>query len=147
MRIEPIRVLDFIDQAESLQREHWEELAKHKGLMVLAPDRALYERMEPLTVALGLFDRDNFVGYSVNFFCEHHPHYRGLSILQNDVLFVSQSYRLGGAGIRLIRATEDAGRARGASLMVWHAKPDTDLEHILPRMGCQVLDVLFSKEL
>ena len=37
-------------------------------------------------------------------------------------------------------------RDKGARLMLWHAKPGTALEKILPRIGYRVEETAFCKE-
>lgn len=148
IRIVEISVSEHIGQVGELLREHWLELAKNKDLMVLKPDVALYEAMEQAGVilALGAFDGDTLVGYSVNLVSKH-LHYADLSYAQNDVLFLAKSHRQGRTGYRLIQATEQAAKARGVQMLVWHAKQNTPLETLLPRLGYGVQDILYSKEL
>lgn len=148
MHIAEIRVTEYLGRVDALLREHWEELAKNKRAMVLKPDPVFYQRMEDagVALALGCFRDEKLVGYSVSFVANH-PHYSDLVVAQNDVLFVSREHRAGRTGIRLIQATEAAAKARGVDMMIWHAKRETDLELILPRMGYVVQDVFFSKVL
>lgn len=146
IRIVEISVSEHIDQVGELLHEHWLELAKNKTLMVLKPDTARYRAMEQagLALALGAFDGDVMVGYSVSFIGPH-LHYADLVFAQNDVLFIAQSHRLGRTGYRLIQATEQMAKARGAQMLVWHAKQDTPLDSLLPRLGYGVQDILYSK--
>jgi hypothetical protein len=148
IRIEEISVSEHIDQVGELLEEHWLELAKNKELMVLKPDRERYATLERAGVilALGAFDGDRMVGYSVNLVGPH-LHYADLAFAQNDVLFIAKSHRLGRTGYTLIKATEVAAKARGAQMLVWHAKQDTALDVLLPRLGYGVQDILYSKEL
>lgn len=148
IRIVEISVSEQIGQAGELMREHWLELAKNKVLMVLKPDAARYRAMEQagLILALGAFDGDVLVGYSVGFIGPH-LHYADLVVVQNDVLFIAKSHRLGRTGYRLIQATEQLAKSRGAQMLVWHAKEDTPLDSLLPRLGYGVQDILYSKEL
>lgn len=148
IRIVEISVSEHIDQVGELLHEHWLELAKNKTLMVLKPDAARYRAMEQvgMVLALGAFDGDAMVGYSVNFVSQH-LHYADLVYAHNDVLFIAQSHRLGRAGYRLIQATEQLAKARGARMLVWHAKQDTPLDSLMPRLGYGVQDILYSKEL
>src|SRR5688572_29065547 len=65
----------------------------------------------------------------VNAHCRHyqlvpeHLRYKDLRYVQNDVLFVHADYRNGAAGGRLMRATRDVARQRGAKRITWHCKP------------------------
>jgi GNAT superfamily N-acetyltransferase len=141
-------VSDKWDQVAGLLADHWEELAKNKSLMVLKPDRETYQNLERdgRIFALFAYDGDQIIGYSVNLITTH-LHYADLSIASNDVLFVAQSHRTGRTGIQLIDRTEEVAQLYGAKLMLWHAKQNTDLEKIMPRLGYKVQEIMFSKEL
>lgn len=148
IQIFQIRVSEHIGAVGELLRAHWLEIAKNKTLMVLKPDTERYAVLEQagLLLALGAFDGDVMVGYSVSFIGPH-LHYADLVYAQNDVLFVAQPHRLGRTGYRLIQATELLAKARGAQMLIWHAKQGTTLDALLPRLGYGVQDILYSKEL
>lgn len=138
---------EMLAHAGQLFAEHWDEIALNKQVMVLKPDEARYRSMEASggMLILAAFVDGELVGYSVNFVI-HHLHYADLCVCSNDLLFIAQSHREGGLGIRLMRRTEEVARARGARLVLWHAKPNTPLATMLPRMGYGVQDIIFSKE-
>ena len=46
--------------------------------------------------------------------------------------------------MRLIKETERMAKERGVQLMLWHAKPNTALEKMMPRLGYGVQDIIFS---
>ena len=139
---------EWIERAAPLLQQHWEEIALNKQLMVLKPDAETYRRLEQQDklVSVGAFDGDELVGYSVNLL-HNHLHYADLVVAMNDVLYLAPEYRQGSAGRRLLDATEKAVRTRGARMLCWHAKPETALNAILPRLGYGVQDVIFSKEI
>jgi len=141
------RCVDLIEQLWPLLVEHREELTSNKALMQLAPDRERYRRAEEAGMLFGLIARENGkpVGYSVNFIGPH-LHYSALSYAQNDLLFVTKDHR-GTAGLRLIRETERVAKAKGAQMVIWHAKPGTQLEQLMPKLGYRVQDVMFSREI
>jgi hypothetical protein len=95
---------------------------------------------------MGAFDGDELVGYSINIVSKN-LHYSDLVVCQNDILFVSGDYRKGATGLRLMRDTERAASALGAKLMLWHAKPETNLHAVLPRLKYRVQDVVYSRVL
>ncbi|MEC5161710.1 MULTISPECIES: GNAT family N-acetyltransferase [unclassified Janthinobacterium] len=148
MHIIETTIADKIEQAATLLGEHWHESARNKHLMVLKPDLAQYQALEAAGVLVGLvaYDGDAMVGYSVNIITPH-LHYADLMCAHNDVLFVASKYRDTPLGLKLIRETERACKARGARLMLWHAKEDTNLSKILPRIGCRVQEIIYTKEL
>lgn len=127
--------------------EHREELTTNKALMELAPDVARYRQAEAAGAVLALIAREGgrIVGYSVNFVSPH-IHYMRMTICANDVLFVDRDHRAR-LGLRLLRATEEAAKARGCDLMCWHAKPDTHLDAILRRREYRVQDVIYTRPL
>lgn len=148
MHIRDITLTDHLDGMTDLLREHWDEIARNKSLMVLAPDHERYKALEDsgALFTLGVFDAaDQLVGYSVNLI-DQHLHYSGLRYSANDVLFLQRQHR-GGFGRLLIEATEHRARELGSKLHLWHAKGDTALQGLLERGGYPVQDIVFSKEL
>lgn len=139
---------DKIDAMLPLLQMHRDELASMKHLMELVPYKAAYRALEDSGALLALIAyRDGeIVGYSINFIGPH-LHYSGLRYAHNDALFVRPDLRGSRLGIRLMRETERRAAQKGARLMMWHAKPDSALERILPRMGYVVEETAFCKEL
>jgi len=140
---------------QRLLEDHWEEVALNKSVMRLDPEWKRYYAMEEqgMLFSLGAWMAaphpevpDELVGYAVTFALTH-IHYAGLFYLQNDVLFVAKRARHTGVGPKMIVATEGEARARGAKLVMWHAKPGTALDALMPRMGYQIQDVVYSKEI
>jgi predicted GNAT superfamily acetyltransferase len=136
---------EMLANAGALFSEHWEEVALNKQVMVLKPDEQKYRAMEAngMLLILGAFCDGRVVGYSVNF-VTNHPHYADLIVCNNDLLFVTEDKRCGRLGLQLIRATEKEAKQRGVQLMLWHAKPGTALEQMMPRLGYGVQDTIFS---
>lgn len=141
-------ITDKISMCGALQAEHWDEIARNKHLMVLSPDVAQYQRIEQVgrLFAVIAYLGEEIIGYSVNIITVN-LHYSALVMAQNDLLFVGKEHRAGRVGMRLIQETERIAAKRGARMVLWHAKEDTPLAKILPRTGCSVQDIIFSKEL
>jgi len=139
-------IADAIQANEALGREHYEEIALNKQLMRYAPDIDRFKRLEELGVLcnLGVFNDDELIGYSVNIITPH-LHYKDLLCAHNDMIFIAQAHRHGSLGVKLIKATREALKARGVRMILWHAKENTPLAQLLPRMGCKVQDILFSE--
>lgn len=149
MEIQCISVADMRREAQWLLREHWDEVAKNKQIMVLEPDWDKYEQLENSNalVSVGVFTPANMlIGYSVNVLVNH-LHYKSLLVCQNDVLYVSKPHRRSRVGLDLIHETEKQAKTRGAQLMLWHAKPKTALDHIMPRIGYDTHETIYSKVL
>jgi predicted GNAT superfamily acetyltransferase len=148
MRIIETTIADKIEHVPGLLEAHWHESARNKHLMVLKPDVPRYQALEAAGALLSLvaYVDEAIVGYSVNIVSPH-LHYADLLCAHNDVLFVAKEYRESPLGLKLIRDTERAAKARGVHLMLWHAKEDTTLASILPKMGCRVQEIIYTKEL
>jgi len=148
VRIVETTITDKVDQIAELLRAHWDEIALNKDVMVLKPDVDKYRQLESMGLVLTLVaydDDDQIIGYSINFI-QHHLHYADLKYVANDVLFVRQDLRGSTRiGRQLIAETEAKAKAIGAQLVLWHAKEGTALATLLPRIGYQVQDIVFSK--
>jgi len=138
---------EMLEHATELFAEHYEEIALNKQVMQLKPDAEKYLEIEAKgsLFILAAYADNELVGYSVNF-TTNHMHYSDLIVASNDLLFISKQHRKGKVGLKLIRATESKAKSVGAKLMLWHAKPDTALVGLLPRLGYGVQDIIFSTE-
>jgi len=139
---------EMLAQANVLFEEHYEEIARNKQIMKLKPDEETYRKMESAQQIFILSARqdDVLIGYSVNF-VTNHLHYADLKLAQNDLLFISKEHRGGRIGLKLIKETEKHATSLGCKLMLWHAKENTTLAAMLPRLKYGVQDIMFSKEL
>ena len=140
---------DFKTTVQSLLEEHWQEVAKNKELMVLAPDWERYQALHAAGMMFTLYAWDddyNLLGYSCNIL-DRHMHYKGLTVASNDVLFVSKAHRASSVGLRLMAATKAAAKVHGAQLMLWHAKADSALDRILKAKRLAVQDIIYSETL
>ena len=139
---------EFVVLAVPLFEEHYEEIARNKQIMKLKPNYQLYEALNStgwLFVYVAMRD-DVCIGYSMNIMM-HHLHYADLRIAQNDVLFVKKEFRGGRLGLRLLKVTEDHARSEGCKLMLWHAKENTALAELLPKLKYGVQEIMYSKEI
>ena len=131
-----------------LLQEHWQEVARHKDIMVLKPDTPRYKVMEKanMLLILAAYQDGMMIGYSLNII-GNHLHYADLLYAHNDLLFLHKEHRNSPVGLKLIRQTEKAAKERGARMMLWHAKEGTSLDKIMPRLKYSVQDIMYSKEL
>lgn len=149
IRFDDFSVAAYLSSISDTVKDHWDELAKNKDLMVLAPDVERYAAMEQtgMLLAIAAYDEaGEIVGYSVSFIGTN-LHYKDLVYAHNDVVFIAKPYRKGRLGIQLLRETERRAKERGARMMIWHAKENTPLAALLPRLGYGVQDILLSKEI
>jgi len=139
---------EMLAKASILFEEHYEEIARNKQIMKLKPDEKAYRNLEEANqiFILSAWQDDVLIGYSVNFVLNH-PHYADLVVAQNDLLYIKREMRGGRAGLKLIKETETYATSLGCKLMLWHAKENTALSAILPRIKYGVQDIIYSKEL
>ena len=148
LRIERVNPVNFEQVLYGLFEEHREELTTNKELMVLKPDILKYQRLFNLGALHSLIalEGTEVVGYSINIM-DNSLHYMDVKFFNNDVLFLTKAHRKGRTGIKLIKATEELAKEVGADMMLWHAKPDTNLDKLLTRWKYKTQDVIYSKEL
>jgi hypothetical protein len=141
-----IRLLPHLDY---LVLPHYEELAKNKGLMVLAPDWERFNAIEDAGKLLTLYatEQGKVVGYSVSVI-DTHIHYKHLTLCANDLLYVAPGQR-GTVGLKLMSETERIAKELGAQIMLWHAKTDSPLNRIFlaKHKRYAVQDIIYSTPL
>lgn len=127
---------------------HYDELVKLKDIFVINGDYERYAELEETGKLFTLlaFEGDILVGYSVNIL-NTHLHYKDVLVCYNDLLFIHPDKRNSPLGIRLIKETENKAREYEAEVMLWHAKPGTSLDKILPRMKNRLHENIYLKEL
>lgn len=147
MKFQRETLFDVIEEVQPLLEDHYRELAKNQDRVKLNPDWARYAAMEQAGALLIYTARkdEELVGYAA-FFVSPHPHYQELTLASNDVLFLAKEHRTGRTGARLIHHCESQiGAAYANACVTWHAKENTPLAAIMPRLGYSVQDIVFSK--
>jgi len=148
LRTRVCTITEHLDALWPLLRAHRLELATHLDLMPLEPQIDTYKALEKAgkVLSIVLESDEGIVGYSINIVSQN-LHYSPLRICQNDVIYVSPSYRQEGGGRALIRATEIYAKELGCAMVLMHAKPETRLDKVLPSYGYGVQDVIWSRVL
>jgi predicted GNAT superfamily acetyltransferase len=144
--IREISAVDYLPDMWPLLAAHREELTVRKDIMELNPLVEVYRELEDkgTLLSLGVFDDDgSLIGYSINILAPN-LHYGDVMMCQNDVLFLREDHRKGTLGLRLMRETESQAKARGAEVMVWHAKPGSNLDQVLQRLRYDVQDIVYT---
>lgn len=138
----------ILPDVKELLIQHYEELTLNKAKIKLKPVWTRYEAMEASNqfYAITVRDSGTIVGYS-GFIFQPHLHYEDTLVAQNDVLFLKKEYRLGTAGIRLLKYSEECMKNLGAHKVTWHVKYSNDFRNILYRMGYLDEDVILGKML
>lgn len=137
---------DIIDETSALLNQQYLELALNQEVVKLKPMWETYltlERQHRFFVFTARID-GNLVGYSA-FFLDKHIHYEDLLVAKNDVLFLREDIRLGTAGIKLIKFSENKMKEFGAHKIVWHVKFTKDFRPILHRLGYVDEEVIVGK--
>jgi GNAT superfamily N-acetyltransferase len=131
--------------AEPMLAAHHEEIGRFKQFP-LEPDLERYQRIddEGRLITLLAYLGEECVGYCCSVM-QGNLHRKALVFCQNDVLYVAPAHRKGRIGLLLIRETIHRAQTLGAKLALWHAKPDTVLNDLLPRMGYEVMDIIYAK--
>lgn len=116
-----------------LLNAHYLEVG-NTALFDLEPDWDTYANLmtNGQLIALGAFDGERCVGYSVSFI-RPHVHYIHQTMAYNDVLFVQACYRDSMAGGKLMIETRRQAAYAGCTGVVWHAKPGTALNTLLEK--------------
>lgn len=146
--IELVPAQFIMERGGDLFKEHYQEVALNKSVMHLNPDWDAYRNLEQAgkLFCVAAFLGEELIGYSVNFLGPH-LHYSDMCYAQNDLLFVAEEHRKTRVGLDLIRHTEGLAKVKGAKMMLWHAKEETKLAAIMPRLGYRVQDIIYSKVL
>ena len=138
------RFKDAIDEARPLLRRHWEEIAKNKGLLKLDPDMEMYDRIgENLLLVTARCD-GHLVGYFL-WFLIMHPHYRNVSVAEEDLHFLLPEYRRGLTGYKLMKSACQAAIDRGAKLLVAREKIGHEHTAIMERLGFVPTDIVYTR--
>lgn len=146
MRVIEVQIAEYIDEVVALLRDNWDETGFD---FPLEPDVSAYVHLQSLgaVFALAAFEAEQIIGYSTAFIAPHHFN-PDVVMCHTDALFVAKAHRGGSAGARLIAATEDVARARGAHRICWHTRAGTALADVLSRRpGYRAADVVVVKEL
>lgn len=142
-------LFEVVEDAQPLLELHYEELARHKDRVKLAPMWEKYAQLEASDAnALQIFtartDRGELVGYA-SFFVQPHLHFRDLFPAINDLVFVHPAHR-NGTGVALLRHCERELKAFAQDI-VFRAQPGTALDRLLPRIGYEHEENVWRKAL
>lgn len=144
--IRPIPIAQLLDQGRALAIAHGRESEPHIAA-AHAPCVDTYQALEQSDslVTLGVFHGESLVGYGTAV-VSRHLHY-GLPFGYCDLIYIDPAFRLGPAGLRLMRALADAAEERGARWMAWAAKPGSTLQRLLDRAGLPVEEITYREDL
>jgi GNAT superfamily N-acetyltransferase len=124
---------------------HLDEIGNIEGVDI-DEDFEHFEAMEAagLFLGVGAWCQGKLVGYSLNVIVARHPIYNE-KWCSHIALFVDKPFRRGQIGRQLIAETERLASTNACKRLTMHAKPQTTMEMLLPRMGYQPLETVFIK--
>lgn len=146
--IRPISVAELREHGAALFPRHFAEVeAQHLGL-VLDPDWDAFQHLEEWRriLALGAFVDGAMVGYALAFIGPH-PLYRSTINAQLAAVYVAPEHRGKGLGARLILQARGDARDMGATTCTAHAKRGTAMADLLPRIGFDEHETIFTERL
>ena len=89
-------------------------------------------------------DGSALVGYFV-VFVRNHIHYKDHLFAHNDILFLSEPYRKGFTGIKLIKFAEECLKVDGVSVLTINTKTHKPFDGVLQRLGFNHVENIYSK--
>lgn len=142
-----VPVEEFFKKEGGILSEHWKEIATNKEKIVLNPDVDKYKLLQEVGVLSNIvaYKDGEMAGYSV-IFSQPHIHYMDDVYSYVDVIYVSNKFRNSRIGISLINETEKAAKQKGASVVMYHTKPEHNaIEKILMKKGYKHIENNFGK--
>jgi len=125
--------------------QHWHELGQTD--LTLDPDWhrfGLMERAGCLAIFTARNETRQLCGYTA-WGIHRHLHYRSTVVAQNDLIWLHPDHRRGMAGVRFIRWSEAALKARGVEKIHIETKKNTPMDRLLARIGYTQTGSIFVK--
>jgi len=137
---------ELTNNCVDLFKRQYDELSTLKGLSDINPHIEGYRELEDSDqlLILAAWDDDKIVGYSAGFLGVHH--HSLLKVYTNDLIFLDKEYRKGFTGVKLINKTRLFAELKGAKIVTWIAKTGSALKALLPRLGYNENETVYSSE-
>ena len=146
MRLEIVNPAEWIPRITHLLEQQWAEVGFD---FPFAPDVGAYQRLfdAGMCFAVRAYDASGeMVGYCTVVVAPH-PHNPLIVIASNDALFVAPEHRGGTLAKKIMQASEDEAKRRGAVRFTWHCRAGTSLARMLAKHGYTPADEVVMKEL
>lgn len=126
--------------------DEYAEEAKIVGLPPINIKVDLYQHYENMGAMyiIGAFFKDKLIGFAA-LLSPVLPHFSKL-VTVGESLFVAKEYRKTGAGLKLIRASEDYAEKRGSPGLLLSAPTGGSLAELLPHAGYVETNRVFFKK-
>lgn len=132
-------------EAEVLIKEHWEEVAVNKEKIKLNPDWEAYEDLEKVG-RIKIFtarDDEKLIGYFV-VFVGRNIHYKDHIFATNDIIFITEKYRKGFLGAKLIKFAKKCLQEDGVSVLNINTKVHKPFDLLMERLGFKLIERVYS---
>ena len=139
-------VASYEKDAKDLLQAHWEEIALNKHAIKLNPDWEAYYELEDQDMLKVFTARSDgkLVGYFV-VICRKHLHYKDNLFAFNDVLYLSQEYRKGMTGPKLMKFAEKCLKEDGVDVLVVNTKRHKPFDQLLVWLGYKHAENIYTK--
>lgn len=139
----------LIEEVRPHLEAHYQEIAWRQDAIPLDIDveryKLLYQHGQ--VVVFTAREKDlTLVGYNV-YFVNPHLHYKSTLYAMNDVLYVAPGRRGLAIAAKMLRAAEDALRARGVKVMGLHIKDVHDWGALAKRQGYERVETSWFKRI
>lgn len=133
-------------EAAPLMELHWEEIAKSKHLLKINPDLDKYKiaNIEGMLITVSARFEGKLVGYLV-WLLVPHPHYKHVTIAEDDLHFLLPEYRQGLAGYKFLKAAIGFAQEAGAKIVVMREKIGHQHPALMERLGFKPTDVIYTQ--
>jgi hypothetical protein len=141
--VEPLHQVK--EDIKPLIEKHWEELEWNKSKRI-DPDWKGYESCDAMSSLIIFTAREEglLIGYNV-FFLHNSFHYKGLSVANQDLIYISPERR--GFGKYFIYWCDERLKELGVKRLYYHVKADKDFgDKILVPMKYKLIDHVYERE-
>lgn len=142
-----VNACEFLDEAQGLLYQHWEELANNKDTIKLSTDKIKYQQLQDVGILKNIvvYKDNKIIGYSV-LLIQPHLHYSNNVYAYVDVIYVDKEYRGTSVGAKLLILTEKQAKEEGADVILHHAKPHVAMiVSPLKKLGYTVYEEIYGK--
>lgn len=134
------------EEAQTLLKNHWEEIALNKTKIKLNPDWEVYNSLYQ-SGQLGIYTarkEEKLVGYFV-VIATPNPHYKDHIFAVNDILYLAPEHRKGFVGAKLIKFAEKDLKELGVSVLTINTKVHKPFDSLMEHLGFGLIERVYSK--
>jgi len=139
---------DIWRDGQEIFKQHYDELALHKSAMPMGLDNDFYQDLENRKFLLVVTARRDgrLIGYFLGIVIAHHPHNKDAGkVATTDMFYLAPDQRRGGAGVKLLKAAEQALRDNGVKKATISTKVHFSNRELIEALGWEHTDLVFQK--